>query len=290
MKMIQHLLLYGVLLSSCATAQKSDNKDVLLSEQNIENAYPRLSKDGRSILYQSNRSGTWQLYVLDIATKQSIQLTKDAHNNNFPDWDANNEWVAFVSDKDGNEEIYLMKRDGSGVKRLTNDAERDIHPYFSPDGKYLLFNSTRGNGSLDIYRITLADNKTERLTDTKENETCARYSPDMKKMVFLQNDDASDDIVVMDVATGIKTNITNDPGVRDGWPMFSSDGNWIYYSSMQDGPFNIFKVKTDGKDKKRLTKAFRGEEDARVYVAVDGKTFIYNKKYGNTIEILQAVI
>jgi tol-pal system beta propeller repeat protein TolB len=289
MKMIQHLLLYGMLLSSCASAQKSDSKDVLLSEQNVENAYPRLSKDGRSILYQSNRSGSWQLYVLDIASKQSVQLTKDAHNN-FPDWDANNEWIAYVSDKDGNEEIYLMKRDGSGIKRLTNDAERDIHPYFSPDGKYLLFNSTRGNGSLDIYRITLADNKTERITDTKENETCARYSPDMKKIVFLQNDDVSDDIVVMEIATGLKTNITNDPGVRDGWPMFSNDGNWVYYSSMQDGPFNIFKVQTDGKNKKQLTKAFRGEEDARVYVAADGKTFVYNKKYGNTIEILRAVI
>lgn len=291
MKVIQHFLLYGMLLSSCATAQKREDKaQVLLSEQNIENAYPRLSKDGHSVLYQSNRSGSWQLYVLNIVSKNSTQLTKDAHNNNFPDWDVTNEWVAFVSDKDGNEEIYIMKRDGSGLKRLTNDPERDIHPYFSPDGKYLLFNSTRGNGSLDIYRVSLADGKAERITDTKENETCARYSPDMKKIVFLSNNDASDDIFVMDIGTGLKTNITNDPGVRDGWPVFSADGKWVYYSSMQDGPFNIFKVTIDGRSKQRLTKAAHGEEDARVYVAADGRSIIYNKKYGNTIEILQVVI
>lgn len=92
MRMIQHFLVYGMLLSSCAVAQKSDDKGkVLLSEQNIENAYPRLSKDGSTILYQSNRSGSWQLYILDIASKRSIPLTNDTHNNNFPDWDATNE-------------------------------------------------------------------------------------------------------------------------------------------------------------------------------------------------------
>ena len=290
MNMIQHLLLYVMLLSSCASAQKAEQPQVLLSEQNIENAYPRLAKDGKSVLYQSNKDGRWQLYILDINTKKSGQLTKDEHNNNFPDWDATNGWVAFVSDRDGNEEIYVMKKDGSGLKRLTNDPERDIHPYFSPDGKYLLFNSNRGNGSLDIYRISLAENKTERITDTKENETCARYSPDMKQIVFLRNDDMSDDIFIMDVAKGLNKNITNDPSVRDGWPMFSNDGNWVYYSSMQDGPYNIFKVKTDGTSKQRLTKAAAGEEDARAYVANDGKSIIYNKKYGRTIDILRATI
>lgn len=290
MKMIQQIWVCGMLLSSCASAQKSEMPQVLLSEQNVENAYPRLSKDGRSVLYQSNRDGRWQLYILDINTKKSLQITKGEHNNNFPDWDTTNEWITFVSDKDGNEEIYIMKKDGSGLKRLTNEPERDIHPYFSPDGKYLLFNSTRGNGSLDIYRLSLADNKTERITDTKENETCARYSPDMKQMVFLRNDDMSDDVFVMDVTNGLYTNITNDPTVRDGWPMFSNDGNWVFYSSMQDGPFNIFKVKTDGTEKQRLTIAAAGEEDARVYAANDGKSIIYNKKYGNTIEILQATI
>lgn len=183
-----------------------------------------------------------------------------------------------------------MKSDGSALKRLTNDPERDIHPYFSPDGKYLLFNSTRGNASLDIYRLSLADNKIERLTDTKVNETCARYSPDMKKIVFLANDEVGDDIFTMEVATGLKTNITNDPAVRDGWPVFSADGKWVFYSSMQDGPFSIFRMTSEGRDKQRLTNVAPGEEDARVYVSADGKSFIYNKKHRNTIEILLASI
>ena len=54
---------------------------VLLHEDAVENAYPRLSNDGREILYQSNRSGSWQLYILDVATGASHALTSGANNN-----------------------------------------------------------------------------------------------------------------------------------------------------------------------------------------------------------------
>jgi TolB protein len=277
------------LCTFCVSAQKKEPQ-VLISEANVESAYPRLSKDGKSILYQSNKGGKWQLLIHDIVTKKTRQLTNDAANNNFPDWSYNNEWIAYVSDKDGNEEIYLMDKNGKNVKRLTNDPARDIHPYFSPDGKYLLFNSTRGNGSLDIYRITLANGKTERLTNTEQNETCARYSPDMKHVVFLRNDDLSDDVYVMNISNFLTTNITKDPSVRDGWPVFGPDGNWIYYSSMQKGPFCVFRIDKDGKNKQQLTQAALGEEDASVFVANDGRSFIYNKRHADRIDILRLVI
>ena len=101
---------------------------VILHEAGIENAYPRLSADGSRILYQSNRTGKWQLFIMDIATGGQQHITNDEHNNNFVDWCADNAWVAFVSDRDGNEEIYRMRADGSERERLTVHAARDIHP------------------------------------------------------------------------------------------------------------------------------------------------------------------
>jgi TolB protein len=259
---------------------------VLLHEAGVENAYPRLSTDGKRILYQSNRTGTWQLFIMDIATKKQTRLTTDAFNNNFVDWSADNQWVAFVSDRDGNEEIYRMKTDGTGIERLTTDPERDIHPYFSPDGKYLLFNSTRANGSLDVYRMTLADKKVERITDSLMEETCARYSPDMKLMVYLRNDALSDDVAVMDVATGTVRNLTNNPAVVDGWPMFSNDGQWIYFSTMETGQHSIRRIHPDGTGEETMTDAAPGEEDGRAFVSKDGKTVIYNKRLDGAIDIL----
>jgi dipeptidyl aminopeptidase/acylaminoacyl peptidase len=99
-----------------------------------ESAYPRLSRDNEKILYQSNATGLWQLYILNRTSGKQTLVSPSNHNDNFPDWSYDNEWIAFTSDRDGNEEIYLMRNDGSELRRLTDHPERDIHPYFSPDG------------------------------------------------------------------------------------------------------------------------------------------------------------
>jgi Tol biopolymer transport system component len=259
---------------------------VLLHEEGVENAYPRLSTDGKRILYQSNRTGTWQLHIMDIATKQQTRITNDTFNNNLVEWSADNEWIAFVSDRDGNEEIYRMKVDGSGVERLTDDPARDIHPYFSPDGNRVLFNSTRGNGSLDVYRLTLMDRELERITTSGMEETCARYSPDMAHIVLLQNDEQSDDIMLMDVRDGSVKNISGTPAITDGWPMFSADGQWVYYSTMATGQHSIHRIHINDSGDETLTKAAVGEEDGRAFISSDGHMLIYNKRKGNSIDIL----
>jgi TolB protein len=278
-------LTFALLLCCFFTGAQILPGKTILKEEGIQNAYPRLSNDNTKILYQSNRTGKWQLFILDLKTGKSQRLTNDTSNTNFPDWSNDNKWIAFVSDRNGNEEIYLMKTDGTGLKRLTDHKSRDIHPYFSPDGKYLLFNSDRGNGSLDIYRLELASSKIERLTDTKENETCARYSPDMKQMVFLRNDDLSDDVFIMNMTNGLAENLTKTPGTTDGWPMFSPDSKQVYFSSLESGIHCIYKIDANGKNKKQVTHAGKKEEDARVFISKDGKMMIFNKKQGTTISI-----
>jgi TolB protein len=259
---------------------------VILHEDRVENAYPRLSNDGKRILYQSNRTGRWQLFIMEIATRKQTRITNDTHNNNFVDWSADNQWVAFVSDRDGNEEIYRMKTDGTGIERLTNDPARDIHPYFSPDGKYLLFNSTRANGSLDVYRMNLADRKVEPITRSPMEETCARYSPDMKWIVLLRNDIERDDIALLEVATGKMNWLTNTPGITDGWPMFSADGKWIYFSSMETGRHSVRRIRPDGTGEESLTDAPEGEEHGRAFISKDGRTVIHNRRRNGGIDIL----
>jgi Tol biopolymer transport system component len=259
---------------------------VLLHEDGIENAYPRPSNDGLRIVYQSNRTGRWQLWAMDVATRAQTRLTNDAYDDNFVDLSADDEWIAFVSNRDGNEEIYRMRMDGTGLERLTEDPARDIHPYFAPDGASILFNSTRGDGSLDLYRMTLSDHAVERLTDTPHSDTCARYSPDMRTIVFLRNDETIDDVMLMDVETRRVTNLTNTPSVMDGWPMFSGDGRWIYYSTTLTGAHSVHRVHPDGTGDEVLTAAAPDEEDGRAVVARDGRSLVFNKRKGGAIDIV----
>ena len=107
----------------------------------------------------------------------------------------------------------------------------------------------------------------------------------MKSIVFLRNSEIIDDVFSMDMSNGLTTNITTDPSVRDGWPVFDNNGKWIYYSSMAEGLFNIYRIKPDGSSKEIITKAKPGEEDARAFVSADGSTLIYNKRLEGRIDI-----
>ena len=265
-------------------------QEVLLHEDGVENAYPRLSSDGTSVVYQSNRTGKWQIWRMELASRGQERITNDAFDDNFVDLSPDDAWIAFVSNRDGNEELYRMRVDGKKLQRLTEHPQRDIHPYFAPDGKSLLFNSTRDGTSLDLYRMTLADRKVERLTDTTEDDTCARYSPDMRSIVFLRNDITMDDVMIMDVETKTITNLTQTPRVIDGWPMWSADGKWIYYSTTKSGAHSIHRVRPDGSGDETLTDAAVGEEDGRAFVARDGRTLVFNKRHGKSIDILSLAL
>lgn len=262
---------------------------ILFRTEGVENAYPHLSIDSKRILYQSNATGKWQLLIFDLNTNSHIEVTKDKFNNNFADWSTDNEWISFVSDRDGNEEVYLMRTNGKDLKRITNDKGSDIHPHFSPDGKQLLFSSTRGNGTLDIYKYVIKTGALERITYTKEDELFARYSPDMKKIVYSKMGEKTDDVFVLNVTTHQSENLTNTPDIQDGWPMYNKTGDWIYYSTVKNGSRCIFKMKQDGTDVTQITfPTEEKEEHARVFVSQDEKTLIFNKKTGKTISIWTA--
>jgi TolB protein len=183
--------------------ESSNGVREILRMPGVASAYPRWSKDGSRILFQSNRSGKWQVYVMNTDGSHQRQLTTDPNNNNFVDWSGDNSKIAFVSDRTGNEEVFVMNVDGSGLRQLTHDSGRDIHPYFAPDGKSLLFNSNRDDeAAFEIYRVNLDGSGLTRLTTTKDVETCARLSPVGGTMVFLDGDPVAGDEVYLMAADG----------------------------------------------------------------------------------------
>lgn len=138
--------------------------------------------------------------------------------------------------------------------------------------------------------MDLRTREVERITDSPMEETCARYSPDMHSIVMLQNDATQDDVVIMDVATGTMRNLTGTPTVTDGWPMYSANGRWIYYSTMASGRHCIHRVHPDGTGDETITQAAPGEEDGRACIGVDGRTLIYNKRRAHGIDILMRTL
>ena len=177
-----------------------------------------------------------------------------------------------------------MKPDGSALKRLTSDSGRDIHPYITPDGKKILFNSTRGNSpNFEIYSIDIDGNNLKRLTKSVDEKTCARLSPDGSRIVYLEGSAAlrNDEIVVTDPNGQYARNVTNS-AAAEGWPVWSPDGRHIYYCSDDSGTFCIYEMKSDGSEKKRITTIQHPFMDARPEISADGKTLVFNRQITNS--------
>jgi dipeptidyl aminopeptidase/acylaminoacyl peptidase len=97
--------------------------------------------------------------------------------------------IAFVvtenslPDGKSNAEIYLMDADGSNMRRLTNNPAGDNHPRWSPDGKSLLFVSTRKEGS-QAWILPLDGGEPTQLTKFATGVADAMWTADGKHIVF----------------------------------------------------------------------------------------------------------
>ncbi len=96
-------------------------------------------------------------------------------------------YVVGIVDKAANKtntDIWLIPAVGGEPKQLTNSPKADRHPRWSPDGKWIAFESNR-NGSLQIYMINVATGESKQVTNIYTEANSAIWSPDGKKLGFV---------------------------------------------------------------------------------------------------------
>lgn len=96
-------------------------------------------------------------------------------------------YVIGVVDKAANKtntDIWLIPMSGGEPKQLTNSPKADRHPRWSPDGKWIAFESNRG-GSLQIYLINVTTGESKQITSIYTEASGAIWSPDGKKLGFV---------------------------------------------------------------------------------------------------------
>jgi dipeptidyl aminopeptidase/acylaminoacyl peptidase len=111
--------------------------------------YPTFSPDGSRVLFRGDTdgldvTGDEELFVLDVASGVTTQLTDNAFIDTTPAWSPDGTRISFNSDRDGDSEIYVMQADGSDVRQLTFNDASDPFPHdegaaWSPDGRLLAY-------------------------------------------------------------------------------------------------------------------------------------------------------
>ncbi|HUG80503.1 MAG TPA: protein kinase [Bryobacterales bacterium] len=118
-----------------------------------EDYSPNYSPDGKRIVFDSNRSGTEEIWVCDSDGTNPVQLTSfGGPPVGVPRWSPDGEWIAFDSRKEGDADIYVIRASGGPSRRLTLDPGYDARPSWSQDGRWVYFVSRR-SGDFQIWKI-----------------------------------------------------------------------------------------------------------------------------------------
>jgi TolB protein len=73
--------------------------------------------------WRVTETGTYDVYVVEIATGRIIQLTHDAGRNEHPTWSPDGRHLVFESTRSGTRQVWTMLADGSNPKQLTSAGQ-----------------------------------------------------------------------------------------------------------------------------------------------------------------------
>ncbi len=113
---------------------------VVTSGQN-DNAFPSFAPDGQHIVYRTNGPDGEGLRIMNLGNHSVTVLTRDW--DNFPVWSPRGDLIAFVRKIGDDFEIFTIRPDGKDMTQLTHTKGNDAHVAWSPDGKRLVFTSSR---------------------------------------------------------------------------------------------------------------------------------------------------
>jgi len=144
-----------------------------------------LSFDGK-MLGLSSSDGKYNSIVYTVAvTGGSPKRITPTGPSYLHGWSPDKKFLVYTAERgDGNFDIYKIPAGGGQEIRLTTASGLDDGPEFSPDGKFIYFNSTR-TGTMQIWRMNNDGTNQVQITNDEFNNWFPHISPDGKSIVIL---------------------------------------------------------------------------------------------------------
>lgn len=169
-----------VYLLSASSFCMAQSNWVKITNNKTEDFHASFSPDGKRILFDSEQSGHNEVYLYDILTKETTQLTRDdSIRSDHPTWFPDSRHILFSYWKNGPGR-YSMRVDGTERKLLIENA----YAIASPKGDKVSF-ITNKNGDFDLYVIDSDGKNKRQLTNNKGDEVAMSWSSDEQAIAFM---------------------------------------------------------------------------------------------------------
>ncbi len=314
MKLMLLLLLLTASLSSQTERYFSSIKQITSGGSNAE-AY--FSADGKQLIYQATKGKYLcdQIFIMNVdGSGNRLVSTGDGRTTCgyfFPD----GQRIVYASTHDDDDDcppppdrskgyvwgvfnaydIYVANADGSKPKKLAASKGYDAEATISPDGKQIVFTSSR-DGDLELYIMNADGSNVRRLTFDKGYDGGAFFSPDGKQIVYraYHPTDSAEiaegeqllaqqlvkpakmELFIINADGSGKRKITNN-GAANFAPFFTPDGNRIIFSSNMNDPkgynFDLFLIGVDGTNLRQVTHS--PSFDGFPMFSPDGKKLVF---------------
>ncbi|MEI6233630.1 MAG: S41 family peptidase [Planctomycetota bacterium] len=251
---------------------------------------PALSPDRKEIAFVSGGD----IWSVPTTGGEARLLVSHPATESRPLFSPDGKRLAFVSTRTGNGDIYLLTLATNELKRITYSDSNDNLDNWSRDGKWLYFSSTSQDiGSMnDVFRVSADGGSPMAVSaDRYANEFFSAPSPDGSALAFTARGIASsqwwrkghshlDECEIWirrDGATPLYQQVS-DGHAKEMWPMWSSEGNCLYYMSDRSGAQNIWVKPLNGQ-----ARTVTNFENGRVLwprISLDGSTIVFERNFG----------
>ncbi len=228
------------------------------------------SPDDASLLYSSRRSGTSDIWRVDLASGTRTQITQDVADDYAPEWSPDGRRIAFVSNRGGQPDIWVTSGGEADVQRVTNDATSESKPRWTADGRSIL--SVVSPGHQHLYSMPVDSTPAHALTSGDWDVLGAARSDDRTMVAYVGNKNGDQDIWVIPATGGESRLVAGGPG-NDYGPSWSHDGKQLAFVSVRSGNADIWIVSVEGGAPRRLLDWPTDERNPRW--SPDGKSITF---------------
>ncbi len=195
---------------------------------------PQVSPDGRRIAFDSDRSGSREIWVCDADGSAPVQVTSlGAPYTGSPHWSPDGRRLVFDSYPRGSGDVFVLDLPGGVPRPLVEGSANDVVPSFSRDGTWVYFASDR-DGSWRVWKIRATGGAA--IPVTGPGGFASLESPDGRFVYFVKRSKA--EIWRVPVAGGAETLVEG--ASTAGWGAWTLSADGLYFVRREGEPARFF--------------------------------------------------